>query len=60
MKTIIAGSRSITDPAVVYRAVAASRFRITHVVSGTAAGVDTIGEAWTRSARRGPSIVVFP
>jgi hypothetical protein len=46
MKTIIAGSRSITDPAVVYRAVAASRFRITHVVSGTAAGVDTIGEAW--------------
>jgi hypothetical protein len=46
MKTIIAGSRSITDPAIVYRAIRESRFRITHVISGTAAGVDIIGECW--------------
>ena len=49
MKTIIAGSRSITDPMVVARAVAAvlestEGFRITEIVSGAAKGVDTSGE----------------
>jgi len=46
MKVIIAGSRSITDRDVVYRAIADSWFNITEVVSGCAAGVDTFGEVW--------------
>lgn len=44
MKTIIAGSRWITDAALVYRAIDLSGFDITEVVSGASCGVDTIGE----------------
>lgn len=44
MKTIIAGSRSITDYKIVFQAIVASRFAITEVVSGKARGVDTLGE----------------
>jgi cysteine synthase len=43
---IIAGSRGITDLAVVYEAIKASGFIITTVVSGTARGVDRLGEEW--------------
>ena len=46
MKTIIAGSRTITEYAVVAEAVEASGFRITRVVSGRAKGVDQLGELW--------------
>lgn len=48
MKTIIAGSRSITDVNVVAAAVELSGFSaaITEVVSGKATGVDTAGEKW--------------
>lgn len=46
MKTIIAGGRDITDYSLVERAVAASGFTITEVVSGKARGVDTLGEKW--------------
>ena len=46
MKTIIAGSRSIDDFAVIDQAIKASSFEITEVVSGTAKGVDITGEAW--------------
>lgn len=46
MKTIIAGSRSITDYETVKQAVISSRFEITEVVSGTARGVDALGERW--------------
>lgn len=46
MKTIIAGSRSITDPDAVREAIARSGIRVTAVVSGTAGGVDTLGEKW--------------
>jgi len=44
MKVIIAGSRSITDVNIVRRAVKLSGFEITEVVSGTARGVDRLGE----------------
>jgi hypothetical protein len=44
MRTIIAGSRSITDLSVVREAVASSGFRVTEVVSGGARGVDRLGE----------------
>lgn len=48
MRVIIAGSRSITDATAVEEAILASGFHITTVVSGTAAGVDRLGEAWAR------------
>lgn len=46
MKCIIAGSRTITDYAAVERAIEASAFPITQVVSGCAPGVDRLGEQW--------------
>jgi hypothetical protein len=46
LKTIIAGSRDITDINIVVKAVADSGFQITEVVSGTARGVDRLGEEW--------------
>jgi len=49
MKTIIAGSRSITDIIIVYQAIEASGFDITTVVSGCARGVDVLGEKWANN-----------
>lgn len=46
MKTIIAGSRGITNLHDVICAVADSGFEITEVVSGCARGVDRLGEQW--------------
>jgi hypothetical protein len=46
MKVIIAGSRKITDPAIVLKVIEDSGYNITEVVSGKAKGVDTIGEAY--------------
>lgn len=46
MKIIIAGSRTITDPKWVRQAVLESKFPISSVVCGEAAGVDTMGEQW--------------
>lgn len=44
MKTIIAGSRKITDYKIVETAWFASHFEMTEVVSGCAPGVDRLGE----------------
>ena len=44
MKTIIAGSRAITDYDVLIKAVKDCAFKITSVVSGCARGVDALGE----------------
>lgn len=49
MKTIIAGSRDVTSEEEVYRAIDASGFLITEVVSGGARGVDRIGEDWANA-----------
>lgn len=46
MKVIVAGSRGIEDPEVVYRAIEESPFPVTEIVSGTANGPDTYGETW--------------
>ena len=50
MKTIIAGSRGVTDYAVVCAAIEAGQRQwykpITEVLSGTARGVDQLGERW--------------
>lgn len=48
MKTIIAGSRDITNPWALDAAVKACPWTITHVVSGNARGVDKLGEIWAR------------
>lgn len=48
MKTIVAGSRSITSYPAVALAILRSNFKITEVVSGRARGVDRLGEQWAR------------
>lgn len=58
MKTIVAGSRSVEDYAVVKRAIADSLFNISEVVSGTAQGVDKLGERWAEE--KGVPIKQFP
>jgi len=51
MKTIIAGSRSITDFSTVEKAVEESGWKnkITEIVSGCARGIDKLGEMWARN-----------
>jgi len=46
MKTIIAGSRTINDIREVEKAIKDSGFIITEIVSGTAYGVDKLGERY--------------
>lgn len=49
MKTIVAGSREIKDKELVFETIenaVEDGFDITEIVSGTAEGVDTIGEEW--------------
>lgn len=58
MRTIIAGSRTIKDYSVVEKAVKASGFTITEVVSGNAAGVDKLGECY--GANHNISVSLFP
>jgi len=58
MKTIIAGSRTITDYEAVKNAIKWSGFKITEVVSGHARGVDLLGEKWARE--NGIPIEPFP
>lgn len=56
MRTIIAGSRSITDYALIQKAVSESGFEITEVVSGGAIGVDRLGERWRWNSHRGEQL----
>lgn len=46
MRTIIAGSRSITDLSQVEAAIKNSGFDITTIISGAARGVDRLGEVY--------------
>lgn len=50
MKTIIAGSRNITDYSIVLQAIIDANFDITAVVSGTARGVDQLGEKFANDS----------
>lgn len=52
MKTIIAGSRAVTDPALVDRAIAECGWEVTEVISGGARGVDQLGEKWAMTHGR--------
>ncbi len=58
MKVIIAGSRSITDYALVEQAILESPFYVEEVVSGCARGVDQFGEQW--ALKTGMPITRFP
>ena len=58
MKTIIAGGRDIDDFNLVKEAVKESGFEITEVVSGKAAGADTLGEQWAE--KNGVPVKEFP
>lgn len=57
-KVIIAGSRSIEDYSKVEEAVEESGFDISEVVSGTADGVDKLGEEY--ADRNGIPVTRFP
>jgi len=48
VRTIIAGSRSITNPCLIETAVKESGLAITVVISGGARGVDQLGEKYAR------------
>ena len=58
MRVIIAGSRGIRDIALVEAAVSESGFSVSTVVSGTAAGVDRLGEEW--ATRRNIPVERYP
>ena len=49
MRTIIAGSRGVTSPDAVEAAVFGASFPVSVVLSGTARGVDRLGEDWARA-----------
>lgn len=48
MRVIIAGSRNITNYQIVCEAIAEFGYPITTVISGTAKGVDRLGEQWAK------------
>ena len=58
MVVIVAGSRTITNAEQVAEAIRQSGFPVTEVVSGTARGVDTLGERW--AATHGVPVRRFP
>ncbi len=58
MKTIIAGSRSISDYELVKKAIEDSGFTIAEVVCGKARGVDALGERWAQE--NGVAVKPFP
>lgn len=58
MRVIVAGSRSITSYEIVKKAIESSGFEITQIVSGTARGVDTLGEQYAKN--NGIDIARFP
>ena len=49
MKTVIAGSRDITDYNLVKTAIEDSGFVISEVVCGKSRGVDSLGELWAKN-----------
>ena len=49
MRTIIAGSRGLTDPDLVRLGVGLCGWEVTEVVSGGATGIDMLGELWAHT-----------
>ena len=48
MRTIIAGSRTITDMQLVVKAIQQAPFTITEIISGGAKGVDTLAQEYAK------------
>lgn len=48
MKTIIAGTRTLEDEDIIFKAIELSGFDITEVVCGDCRGVDKKGEEWAK------------
>lgn len=48
MRTIISGSRTITDAGLLYRVMERCPWEPTTILSGGARGVDKLGEEWAR------------
>jgi hypothetical protein len=46
MKTIIAGSRTVTDPYILLRALDSCGWEVTRVCCGMAKGADELGKQW--------------
>lgn len=59
MKTIIAGSRTITDLRFLEESIEKSGLTITEVVCGGARGVDDLGRKWAGNGNRVP-VKMFP
>lgn len=59
MKTIIAGSRTITDLRLIELVIEQSQFNITEVVCGGARGVDELGRKWAGNGNKIP-VKLFP
>lgn len=59
MKTIIAGSRTITDLRLLEQTIEESGFVITEVICGGARGVDDLGRKWAGNGNRIP-VKMFP
>jgi hypothetical protein len=57
MRVIIAGSRTITDPLELEKAIKDSGFQVNLVISGGASGVDQLGIDWAN--KNGIPIKVF-
>ena len=60
MKTIIAGSRDITDYNMLLFAIEQIDWEITTVISGGAAGVDKLGEQWAAENLRKDKLKIVP
>lgn len=58
MKTIISGSRNITDFSIVKDSIEKSGFKISTVISGTARGVDSLGERY--ALENNIELMLFP
>lgn len=58
MKTIVAGSREITDPILVEIAIASCGWQISMLIHGAARGVDTMAEDW--AVANGVPVFSFP
>lgn len=58
MRVIIAGSREILNYVDLLEAISESNFEITTVISGGAAGVDSLGEKWAKD--NGTTLEVYP
>lgn len=58
MRVIIAGGRTIKNVPLVFKAIESFNLNITEVISGTAGGVDKVGELWAQS--KGIPVKRFP